>query len=1248
MSSKEKYKQSGHTQIVQNRSGSNNKTNNSNSYSYQKIVVQKSIKTSYNTNETNYNQRSMNNQNKSTEYKIQSKIPVNKNQTHNKNIYQSKDVRLYEYTSGNTYNINSNLKHHPNQVNNLIPNHRFYNSITTKTEKATKTYQSGSRRSERVQSSSPIGRNKYIVETKKVELFSKPRYSSVSNSSRETNISISKTQLKKFIKNIWLEEIYCSNVETLCCLVDNQNNNRNSSAAMYEKELEQKAIIIKDYEAQILKLKSVLNIKEQEIKKLVQNLKQSESAIKNKKIYELNIKNKNVENLDKDAHELQIISTKQERKTNEHLDKDAHSLEIISFKKGWNGIIIPSPVNEIYIQTLMNSESNAEMREMNLIKEEEIIRRKKLEKISNLEIQEMGILSIISRRPKSNILCQHLESIMILSKENIPPLKFQKIQEINVTSEETKPQNEIQELNGLEIITYQKNRKVNLQEQHLNGLEIQRDYDMLLVKPLWNSLKIQGTGLNLLAMPRDIELENQEIDEFEIHGTKPEKIQVLMPVAENNMEKITNFEIIGKVKMKTDYKINKERIKLEGIPKKEEVNWNDINMPIKTTKLILKRNYEKLEQKIEPEIEQKVDQKIDIKWNELVQPIRSTKLIIKGNAKIEEPKKENIKMEEPKKENFKMEEFQIESFNINLIESKKEIKKSPLLINKEDFIIKGKEPKKLSLIKNKLDSINIFGLKKKNILIPSSAQNLSLTSEEVDINSNWNDHNKVMKTRELNIPKKIKEVYEMSKKVVNIEINSEKKIILKPMKAHKLTIKGKIKELIKKSSFKQIKENKLFIRSMKKKEEQKPEIVLKQINENKIFIEGIKQEIEKPVAQIINWNDLIKIQKNPIINLTHIPQKVIFKKQNLYTFSFKGIAQIPKEQSEKIVVNNNQSKTLMAQRNAKFCIKGRTKPMMKLLIIKGDKFMIQREPEDEIIFNDDYNELNQTKKSNGKEKSDNEKQEKIVVIKEKEITPIIQREIRAQVIRVKEETSESSSQSDVDVLAGIKKKGLLAFASFKDNDKSGYYKKIINGEVIFTPKSNLGVNLGAAKYQKQTITKKEIIVNKREQGRVSGLEISGNNGEVHYEKIGGISGAIKEGNYKIMNGCETGLNTKKFLNSQNKSTVNIRKSNRNSKVPNDSKKKKNQIIVRTKLKTELGNERINSGDINNTHVISGNFLKQGNKKFIINSTLNGESMKHSSSSYELKQGKGNSFSMKKEEIYTYEHKDNGNLNNENQ
>ena len=283
-----------------------------------------------------------------------------------------------------------------------------------------------------------------------------------------------------------------------------------------------------------------------------------------------------------------------------------------------------------------------------------------------------------------------------------------------------------------------------------------------------------------------------------------------MPLAENNMEKITNFEIIGKIKMKVDYKINKERIKLEGISKKEEVNWNEVNMPIKTTKLLLKRDYEKvepiieqkMEYKIEPKEEQKIEKNIEMKWNELIQPIKSTKLIVRGSPKIEKPKKVNIKMEV----------FDIEGFNINLIGSKKEIKKSPLIINNEGFNIKGKEQQKISLIKNKIDSINIFALKKKNILIPSSTQNLSLTSEEPDVNINWNDHNKVMKTRELNIPKKINIVYEISKKVVNIEINSKKEIIMKPMKAHKLTIKGKAKELIKKPSFKQIKEkNYLFV-----------------------------------------------------------------------------------------------------------------------------------------------------------------------------------------------------------------------------------------------------------------------------------------------------------------------------------------------------------------------------------------------------------------------------------------------------
>ena len=76
---------------------------------------------------------------------------------------------------------------------------------------------------QRTQSLSPIIKNKNEVDSKKAEYEGKLRYSTVSNTSGETNISISKTQLKKLMTNMWLEEIYCSNVESLCCLVDSNN-----------------------------------------------------------------------------------------------------------------------------------------------------------------------------------------------------------------------------------------------------------------------------------------------------------------------------------------------------------------------------------------------------------------------------------------------------------------------------------------------------------------------------------------------------------------------------------------------------------------------------------------------------------------------------------------------------------------------------------------------------------------------------------------------------------------------------------------------------------------------------------------------------------------------------------------------------------------------------------------------------------------------------------------------------------------
>ena len=463
MSSKESYKKTG--QYIVQRSDGNNKTNNIKAYSVKKTVVEKSFTTSYNTNGNNYSNKTSN-RDKSSEYQIKSNFPVIKNQTQNKNMGQSTDVKIYQYTSGNTANINSvNLKHHPNQVNNLIHNHKFYTSNTSNTQKTAKTSHTvtstRTERSQRTQSLSPVGKNKYVVETRKVELYGKQRNSSASESSKETSVSISKSQIRKFMTNVWLEEIYCSNVESLSCLVDPQNTSRSNCSELYEKELEQKETIIKEYESQILKLKSVLNMKEQEMKKLVQNLKQSENALKvrNKRIYELNVKTASkTEALDKDTHELQIISTKQEKNPNQNLDRDAHSLQIISMKKGWNDINVPSPVNEIYIQTVLNAENYEEMRRIKKMREEKEIIRRKMEKIANFEIQEMGLLSIITKKPKKNIVCQHLESIMILSKVKLPPMKFQKIEEINIASETIKGRNEIQELDGLEIIHYKKKK----------------------------------------------------------------------------------------------------------------------------------------------------------------------------------------------------------------------------------------------------------------------------------------------------------------------------------------------------------------------------------------------------------------------------------------------------------------------------------------------------------------------------------------------------------------------------------------------------------------------------------------------------------------------------------------------------------------------------------------------------------------------------------------------------------------------
>ena len=384
------------------------------------------------------------------------------------------------------------------------------------------------------------------------------------------------------------------------------------------------------------------------------------------------------------------------------------------------------------------------------------------------------------------------------------------------------------------------------------------------------------------------------------------------------------------------------------------------------------------------------------------------------------------------------------------------------------------------------------------------------------------------------------------------------------------------------------------------------------------------------------------------MNIIPIIKKPIFTKQNLNSINFKGIEQvkvevsipsIPKQEKiiEKVEIKTNWTNLLKQQKNMKFEIKGKIKvkkTMKKLLIVKVDHFTFKREQDEEIIYNDDYNYLKQEKKENGKKISDKENQEKIIVVKEKEIIPTVQREIRAQVIKVMEELSESSSQSDVDVLAGIQKRRTMAL----DIQKTGYQKKVINGEVIFTPKINIGVNLGGAKYKKEIIKRKALNLNyTKEKVNASGLEISGNNGEIRYENMSGIGGAIKDGNYTIDNG----INTSKLIQHKNltmyQSTNNIRKINKINNT-NDSKKKntKKLFMMKSQIGIENANDTSRKGNLTYCNS-NGNIKTEGNKKIIVVNSKHYENNKQGVLGRRIK--------VRKEETYSYEHKDNENLNN---
>ena len=84
---------------------------------------------------------------------------------------------------------------------------------------------------------------------------------------------------------------------------------------------------------------------------------------------------------------------------------------------------------------------------------------------------------------------------------------------------------------------------------------------------------------------------------------------------------------------------------------------------------------------------------------------------------------------------------------------------------------------------------------------------------------------------------------------------------------------------------------------------------------------------------------------------------------------------------------------------------------------------------------------------------------------------------------------------------------------------NGYETKVLNGEVVFTSKNELGINLGGSQYQKQFRNKINYTKKLSPSNKMTGIEINFNpkiKSGIRFEKMSATSGIIGEGNYKIL------------------------------------------------------------------------------------------------------------------------------------
>ena len=331
--------------------------------------------------------------------------------------------------------------------------------------------------------------------------------------------------------------------------------------------------------------------------------------------------------------------------------------------------------------------------------------------------------------------------------------------------------------------------------------------------------------------------------------------------------------------------------------------------------------------------------------------------------------------------------------------------------------------------------------------------------------------------------------------------------------------------------------------------------------------------VEKIIEKKIDWNHFNVIEKSNFNIIKNI-KKIELIKQVIATLELKG-KEMPEVKTqiiekEKIKTIIKEWNNLLTQQNTRFGLLAKPKIIKKhkLLVANGDKFFIQKESDDEIIYNDDYN----SRKQKVKEKEKVEARTQI--IKEKEVVPRYQREIRAQIARVKESESDTSSISDIDVLAGIRNKNSIGVEG-KINMANGYETKVLSGEVVFTAKNGLGVNLGGIQYQKQSKKKmgytKSLSNFLSRNNKMSGIEISFNpskNGGMNYEKMLATTGIIGEGNYKI-------LNDNNNINKGKNGQTTINKNVIITRIQNNEMNGQSDLIITNKLNKTTKNIKLN-------------------------------------------------------------------------